>query len=339
MRILTPVQATCAAAALALMSACSGSDSSAIVPKPASPQAGARFAIGHHIVGHYSCPLLGPIKYLSDPVRSVIDVYVGKFAGQAPCGQITSGLNRPLGLYVQPVTHDLYVANQGAFNVLVFHRDQTTPYNTYIDPSDQLPIDVTVAKDGTVIASNEANANNVQPGSISTWFGGPHGGVWTGNFTMVNGGVGEFITIQKNGTIYFEVSDPNVARSTLWSVKCPDGACGAQSKVAGAIFHSGGGLASDSTDDVISADAGPPVVDTFELPNPRPSAFPLLPFALPAGIALSQSDHKLYVIEGFNNGPNGAYEYSYPSGVLIGSVPCCAPYSPFGIAVDPGHAP
>src|ERR1700687_1455241 len=128
-----------AAAAIALLPACSGGSSGAIAPGPASLQRAAR-----HFTSFYACPAKGPIKYVSDFNNNLVDVFVGKFAGQAPCGQITSVLQSPWGIYVEPRTHDLYVANYGAHDIVVFHRGQTSPYNTYKDPSFQDPVDVAV---------------------------------------------------------------------------------------------------------------------------------------------------------------------------------------------------
>src|SRR5450631_2334170 len=107
------------AAAIALFAGCANAEVSAISRAPGS-------TINYHnsqrIASYYSCPATGAIKYMSDFRTQTINVYAGKFAGQPPCGQITSGINGPQGLYVKTSTHDLYVANSEGFNVLVFHR-------------------------------------------------------------------------------------------------------------------------------------------------------------------------------------------------------------------------
>jgi hypothetical protein len=322
---LMSLSALAAAGAIALLVACSGSNPSSVTPAPAS------FAFHRHFASHDSCPATGPIKYVADFVFNVINIYVGKFAGQAPCGQIASGLlNGPAGLYVQPESHDLYVANKDGRNVLVFHRGQLTPYNTYTDPTVQLPIDVTVANDGTVLASNYTNLSQTEPGSISTWVGGPNGGTFVGNFLMTNSLQGGFITAKGNGTIYFDDVDRGALQGFLWHVACPAGACGLQIRAPQITFQFPGGMAFDDTGDLIVADSFAATADTFELPNPVPSTFPLVgePFAL----AINRLDHHLFVSDGFHN---DAVEYSYPKGTLVGSVTGAQGGNVDGVAVDP----
>jgi hypothetical protein len=342
------MQALAAAAALTLLAGCSGA-SSTIAPSPVSPQS-ARSAMsrlpspwdhlhGRNIRAHKSrhftsfdaCPATGPIVYASDDTNNIVNIYAGKFAGQAPCGQIAwSGFNFPYGLFVKTDTHDLYVANSG--DVLVFHRGQTTPYNTYVDPTNQVPNDVVVAKDGTVVASNLGQFGGPEAGSISTWIGGPSGGTFVGNFPMSNDIEGGFLTVQKNGTIYFNDLD-NSAVGFLWTVSCPAGACGTQTQVTGVSFAAPAGLGSDDAEDLLAVDQGAKTADTFELPNPSPATFSLTGIVF--GMALSRQDHHLFVADALNN---DAAEYAYPSGTLIGTVPGNAFGNLVGVAIDPGHA-
>ena len=351
MRILNPLQTLSAAAALALLTGCSGGGSSAIAPKPISPQGSVRTLMGHvpsvlspigqlkintntgrHFVSHYSCPATGPIKYMSDFNNSVINVYVGPFAGQAPCGQITSGLLNPDGMYVKTTTHDLYVANEGAFDILVFHRGQTTAYNTYTDPTGQFPVDVTMAKDGTIIASNILQVSGGETGSLSTWITGPNGGTFVGNFAMTNDTEGLFVTVQKNGTVYYNDLDATTGAGALWSLTCPAGACGAQTQVAGVSFSDPGGMESDAGEDLLANDQIAVTADTFELPNPTPATFPLA--GDPVGMAINKLDHHWFIADAVND---NAGEYLYPSGTAVGTVPGNSGGLPIGVAVDPGH--
>ena len=348
MRILTPIGALSAAATVALLAGCSGG--SAIAPKPATPQHGAQFASGrmadvfsrlgikahpnsgHHVKSFNACPAKGPIKYVSDYNNNVVNIFVGKFAGQAPCGTITSGLRSPWGMYVKSDTHDLYVANDAGHDILVFHRGQLTAYNTYKDPTSQDPVDVTVAGDGTVIATNLVQINFLENGSISTWIGGPNGGTFVGNFPMVNGGEGLFVTVQKNGTVYYDDLVGQTNAGALFSVSCPAGACGAQTQVAGVSFNSPGGLGSDEKEDILAVE-GLGVADIFNLPNPHPRTFPLA--GAPTGMAINKLDRHWFVADGLNN---DAAEYLYPGGKLVGTVPGNSGGGTFGVAVDPGHA-
>jgi hypothetical protein len=350
MRFLKSITAANAAVSLAFLVGCSGSGAPAFTTEPATFQSGAhgtianvpailsmrglpnfRATTGHPYKSFFACPANGPIKYVADYNNNVINVFTGKFAGQSPCGRITSGLSSPWGLYVEPGTHDLYVANDTDQDILVFHRGQTTAYNTYRDPGQQDPVDVTVAKDGTVIASNFVQINFREAGSISTWIKGPNGGTFVGNFPASNGSTAMFVTVQKNGTIYFDDYPNQTNVGVLYSLSCPAGKCGAQTQVAGVSFNVPGGLASDETEDLL-ADNGFGTAQTFELPNPNPSTFPVL--GVPTGMAINELDHHWFVADGSDN---DAAEYSYPDGKLIGTVAGDPGGGTFGVAVDPGH--
>jgi len=306
-----------------------------LAPLAIGPVAQLRFSTrsSQRVVSHYDCPAKGPIKYLSVPTNDVIYVYSGKFAGQQPCGAITSGLSEPQGLYVKATTHDLYVANTLDFNVLVFHRGQTTAYNTYTDPSVQWPVDVTLAKDGTVIASNIQQPSKAENGSISTWIGGSSGGTFVGNFPMTNDMEGLYITVQRNGTVYYNDIDATTFLGALWSLSCPAGACGAQAQVAGVSFEFPGGMETNDTGDLLANDQSGFTANTFELPNPKPSTFPLIQG--PVAMAINQLDHHWFTADAWNC---TAAEFLYPSGALVGTVPSPICGIPEGVAVDPGHA-
>lgn len=195
MRIPTP-QALSAVVALPLIVGCSGSlaipphlvptDSVARSAMWRAPRVSALMAAvsvnslgGPRQTSFNKCPATGPIKYVADSAFSVIHIYSGKFRYGAQCGLITagsggSGLHIPYGLYVKTSTHDLYVANTGHNDIIVFHRGHKFPYDTYTDPTVQYPVDVTVGTDGTLLASNQSGSN-FERGSISTWIQGPNG--------------------------------------------------------------------------------------------------------------------------------------------------------------------
>ena len=323
-----------AVTAFALLAGCSGSGTSAIAPKSAAPSGHAQI-IAQSVrnpqphVGYDSCPANGQIEYAADTLHAVINVYAGNFAGQPPCGKITAGLLQPLGLHVDVATHDLYVANSGDSNILVFHRGQTASYNAYVDQTGhQMPIDVTLTPDGTLIASNLGQWTGPELGSISTWIAGPNGGTFVGNFPMTNDAQGGFIAAKSNGTIYFNDIDSTTNRGALWSLKCPAGACGTQTQVAGVSFLEPAGMAIDSTGDLLVTDTSG-LGETFELPNPHPKKFPL--FGFPYGVAINQSGHHIFIADW--SGPR-VQEYAYPSGTFIGAVKGAQYGWLRGVAVD-----
>jgi hypothetical protein len=325
MRRLTRIQLFIAVAAAAVFAGCSGGGSSAIAPAPVSP------ASTRHLASFYSCPATGSLKYVSDYLKNAIYIYVGKFSGQSPCGQIAStALNGPEGLHVQAATHDLFVANQHGRNVLVFHRGAVDPYDTYTDPTVQVPIEVTVAPDGTILASNFTNVSQSEAGSISTWIAGPNGGTFVGNFPETNSEQGAYIAVKNNGTVYFDDVDRAMLQGFVWTTACPAGACGVQTQVVGVVLQFPGGVAFDKTGDLLVTDVFAATADTFELPNPVPSTFPMA--GAPYDMVLSTGDHNIFTINAFLN---EAVEYSYPGGTLIGSVSGASGGAIDGVAVDP----
>jgi hypothetical protein len=280
-----------------------------------------------------TCPAEGPITYFSDFVNGVINIYAGPLMGQKKCGQIAglnSGLVAPQGMFVKMPGHKLYVADRGG-NILEFDRGTSRPSNTYTDPTPAFPADVTVASDGTVIASN-AYTGDGAPGSISTWKFGPNGGQFVGNFPMTNDFEGLFVTVQKNGTVYYDDIDAGSGSGALWSLSCPAGACGAQTSVAVSTTGISAGLGSDADDDLLANDQVNITADTFELPNPAPATFPLI--GGPVGMAINKLDHHWFIADAANN---QAVEYLYPGGALVGTVPGNTGGLPIGVAVDPGH--
>jgi hypothetical protein len=335
MRFLISLRVLGAAGAISMLAGCSGS--TAIAPMPVTPQGGAQ-SVGGRVsaASQYSCPANGRIIYVSDSNKNVINVYAGDFHGQAPCGKIGSGVHGPWGVRVDAASHDLFVANLGASNILAFHRGQTTPFNIYIDPTgQQQPIDVTVAADGTVIASNQAESVGTESGSISTWLPGPNGGTFVGNFPMTNDLQGGFLAVKNDGTIYFNDIDATSKRGALWSLKCPAGACGAQTRIAGIRFDNPGGMAFDSSGDLFVNDMHvrrDGTAKTFELPNPAPATFRL--HAMPLGLAIDESDHQWFMADWLGD---FAAEYAYPSGKLVGTVSGNQYGQTRGVAVDTGR--
>ena len=324
MRILISRHALSAAVGIAFLAGCSGA--STVAPRQASPDAVAPILIdrvrseiypfgsldintyaARQIESFNMCPASGQVEYVSDAYE--IFIYAGKFAGQAPCGELSSKRLKPFGLFVDTATHDLYVANDDFPNVLVFHKSQGKPYNSYTDPNNPITVDVTVSRDGTIIASDLLDPAS---GAISTWLGGPNGGTFVGSYPMANHVLeGSYITVQKDGTVYFDDAqrDDGPQYGALWTVSCPAGICGPQTQIAGVRFSYALGIASDSADDVLVADAQfslitPSTVKTFHLPNPKPSSFSVI--GSPNGIAINARNDFVFVAGG-NNGTAAEY--------------------------------
>ena len=91
--------------------------------------------------------------YVSDHANNLIDVF-----GRGKLRTITSGVSKPVGLFVD-ASHNLWVANPGANDVLVFRRGSTTPRET-LEDSNQ-PNDVAVCSDGTAFVADSLNQGGV----------------------------------------------------------------------------------------------------------------------------------------------------------------------------------
>lgn len=95
------------------------------------------------------------LVYVSDHANNLIDVF--DFRGRLQ-STITSGVNKPVGLFVD-ASHNLWVANPGANDVLIFRRGSTTPSET-LEDSNQ-PNDVAVCSDGTAFVADSLNLGGV----------------------------------------------------------------------------------------------------------------------------------------------------------------------------------
>jgi hypothetical protein len=103
--------------------------------------------------------------YASDGNANAIEIYSAINPGQ-PIGAITSGLHFPLSSFVD-ASGNLFVANEGADNVLVFAPGSTSPSKTLSGLTS--PSAVAVGSDGTVyVAEFSQNAVvEVDPGARS----------------------------------------------------------------------------------------------------------------------------------------------------------------------------
>jgi DNA-binding beta-propeller fold protein YncE len=339
---LSTVKALTLSAAMALLVDCSGSP--AISPKPSSPQAGYPDSLHHETIAHgnpsnlssrlhtdnqfesfNACPATGRIVYVSNYENSAIEIFYGGFHGQHSCGRIShDGLSYPQGIFVKDSTHDLYVANRGNFNILVFHRGATRPYNTLIDPTGQIPVDITVAEDGTVIAANRYSD------SISTWRDGPGGGMFVGNFPISPGNQALWVAVGKGGTVYFSDFVSNRHRiGRLWRGKCPLGVCG-RFYVTSVRTVFPGGLRPADGGDIAQIDEAADTLTTYhKLPNG--ASCHLGARETPAGFDFDRKQHHVFYADGKNY---IAVEVSYPDCTPIGYVSFDLFTGPYGVAVD-----
>ncbi|MBV8343600.1 MAG: hypothetical protein JO190_01230 [Candidatus Eremiobacteraeota bacterium] len=95
------------------------------------------------------------LVYVSDHSNNLVDVF--DIRGNLRYS-ITDGVKAPAGLFVD-AQHDLWVANPGANNVLVFRRGSTTPSAALHDPNQ--PNDVAVCHHRTAFVADSLNLGGI----------------------------------------------------------------------------------------------------------------------------------------------------------------------------------
>lgn len=331
MRFLRVIQVAFAAAAVALGVGCSSAPTQAPVPFAAqSNTRGIMFRTGYYGAGFNTCPATGLLVYVSDQTDGTVNIFAGNLAGQAPCGILT-GFNGAQGLMVS--SGNLY-ATQGPPlpKVKAYRRGGTSPFMTYSDGTcgDEVPGDVTVSDDGYVIASNNLG-RTCSSGSISVWK--KSSGALVANYQNANGQAIYFLTIQKDGTLYYGDRTPG-----LWVGKCVAGVCTSFTNT-GAVFGFPGGVRSVSGEHVVLIDQLGRHVLTYAPPSfGTPSGTCTIGGGDPIGMDLNHKETRIFVADAdFGI----AKEFKYPAGggngqacKLVGTVTTSGGH-PDGVAVDP----
>ncbi len=328
---LKAIQVALATAAVALGPGCSSAPTQA--PVPFAAQSRTReiiFRAGYHGAGFNTCPATGLLVYASDQTDGTVNIFAGHLAGQAPCGILT-GFNSAAGLMVS--SGNLYVPKAPPFpDVEAFHRGGTSPFKTYFDATcgDEVPGDVTVSDDGYVIASN-IFGRTCSSGSISVWK--KSSGALVANYQNANGQAIYYLTIQKDGTLYYGDGTPG-----LWVGKCVAGVCTSFTNT-GAVFGIPGGVRSVSGEHVVLIDQLGRHVLTYAPPSfGTPSGTCTIGSGDPVGMDLNHKETRIFVADAHFG---VAKEFKYPSGggngqacTHVGSVTTSGG-SPIGVAVDP----
>lgn len=201
MRIPASLRALGAAAAIALLAACSGNSSQLV------PAAGGNGAFGHSIFrqpgnfqsGHTTKSwmkqpdVLDRLTYVSDLLANNVTVFSRSGAMQGQIG----GLSNPDGIFVDP-NRSLWVANSGANNILKFKRGATMPSKTLNDPGGG-PNDVTICPNDTVYVSGFGST------SIEVYASGSVNP--TGTLTYPGELQNDFVTCDAAGNVFATIVD------------------------------------------------------------------------------------------------------------------------------------
>ena len=161
--------------------------------------------------------------------------------------------------------------------------------------------------------------------SAATWRAN---GTLVGNFTNPFSNYDYFVTVQKNGTVYW---DDNAL--ILWTMSCPAGACSTFTNTGATGFNFPGGVRSAAGEDVVLLDQvgnGASTLNTYES-FPGGSAQSCVP--APGDDAAAFDLNKLRNHVFYSDATLGlAGEAHYPSCKPIGTVSGLS--LPIGVAVD-----
>jgi YVTN family beta-propeller protein len=245
--------------------------------------------------------------YAADAANNAIYVY-NNVPNATPARVITTGINSPQGLTADG-SGNLYVANAGANDVLVFAPGSSTPSRTYTQGLAR-PSDVAVSTTGELYVTNAQGGNVVvyPPGSITpsiTWQS-PVANSQTLGIALQN---------PAGGDAYVAYESPGGGGV----LQCPigDNVCVATGiSVPGAFA-----VAPQYTTSPLSlfvSDVNNNVVDVFQLRHGRTPAAQIHTAGTPFGVALDSTFTHLYVANQTATGGQ-LNEYAYPGGTPLTS--------------------
>lgn len=316
--------------ACVVFSACSGGFSS---PTPLAPSGTASLA---EVRGNISGRL-----YAGGPNANVVGVYPEFANNPKPIGEITSSLYAPTGMAVDD-SGNVYVCNnagssvglpagkeKGVWRVTVYKRGATLPFRVYVTGVWD-PVDVAVARDGTVYIANISSAvtvyppNSTQPSGTLT---GPSGQSPLGvAFDAAGNTFVSYVNPSGGGSIYQYAPGQNTG-----------------SNLGITFTGSPHGLAVDRSGNLVVAVSNAPnpgsAILVFAPGSKQPNmtiAGPFQPFML----AFSRNGARLFAADyGSGNNDGAVFVYSYPSGTLLFKDTQGAAADGYGVAVDPRAAP
>lgn len=247
------------------------------------------------------------------------DVQIYDSATLAQVGDIT-GFTNPQGVAIDS-RRNLYVVNQGKNDVLAFHRNVKTPFETLSDP-DGIPFQVVAGSDGTVYVTNEYNLS-LGNGNVVEY---AHGSTSpTGEITNPNFNVVEDVGLDSKNNLYVTYDNPHVVGKV--NEYAPGNRHG---KTLPFSLGGSGGIAFDSVDDIVVCDTTAPAVKVFA----QGASTPKYEFGTtqidPWDVALTAQAARAFVTDPFSG---NTYEYALPSGKRLHTI--ANPSSTSGVAVEP----
>jgi hypothetical protein len=217
-----------------------------------------------------------------------VDYYLkGSGPNNPVAGSLSGDFNNPLGIGVDQ-QGDLYVANSGAENVLVYANGSTSPTNTLNDP-DRFPADVAISSNGTVYVANGFGPMGAS-GNVVVYSAGATSPTQTLNdrdFLHVSG-----VALDKAGDLFVSCNATPGGGGTV--VKFKAGSTnGTETHIE---LGSAGGVGFDSVGHLLAIDEQTPSLNVYDVGKKKP----LYQLALPgtsAYFAFNKTSTVLYVAD------------------------------------------
>lgn len=151
---------TIAAAVSTLLAGCAGAGAGSTASLPTGQIPAAQGAVRHR--HGWLSPDAGSkrLVYVSDDYGNAIEIYPQGKSNPSPIGEITDGIDGPLGTFVDS-NGTLYVANSGNGTVTEYPHGSTTPSVT-LSNGISGPISVAVDRDGNVAVGEFASGEIVE---------------------------------------------------------------------------------------------------------------------------------------------------------------------------------
>jgi hypothetical protein len=248
--------------------------------------------------------------YSSSFGASSVDFYLkGTGPNNPVAGTLSGSFDNPLGMATDK-NGDLYVANSGDENVLVYAAGSTSPTATLDDPS-KFPADVAIGSDGTVYVANgfgpigaSGNVAIYAPGSTS-----PTGTLSDAHFTHVSG-----VALDKHGNLFVSCNAGQVNSGTVIEFKA-----GSTKGIATRILLGfAGGVGFDRNGHLLAIDEEVPSLNVYN-PGDRK---PLEQLTLPGTseyFSFSADSRLLYVAD-FGLGEIDVFRYRPSALTLVNKI-------------------
>jgi hypothetical protein len=271
---------------------------------------------------------------VSDTFAAVVSVFDAKGHLQI---RLKKGISEPLGLTTDPAGN-LYVANAGDSNVLVYSQPYKSP-GLVLNESGRYPTDVAVSKAGVVAVTNSSLPSG--PGNVTFY---PKGSATAcANVSDPNWNEFYFAAFDASGNLFVDGfgRDGNVLVGEI------QGGCSATSVAPLSVANTLSGIGTVQVVNgnvLILAEAGSwaPVVYTYAPPVSGSLGSPITTTNLSQGIstvsfAMVRNDRALWIVQSVV--AYGRIKYTYPGGRFVKSFKERNLKNAFGIAVNPAARP